>query len=446
MLNQMQSKDSLCGWFKILLVWTTAWVITTSTARAQEPPIGADEGRPQISWRDADQAIGRVAFVSGRVAAVGHAGRVHFINFHGSRRDVFKVVIFESYIDRFSDKLENLYKGKNIRVRGMVTTYAGSPQIQVTSPEQIEVLKEMPPTKPITKASISLGSEITVGTYNIRNLYDAVDDLYHNDDTTSPKPRQEMEKVAQVIRKINADVLALQEVENRGYLERFVEVFLSDMGYEHIVLIEGNDLRGSDVALLSRVPVGAVTSHRHLRFPDATNKISRFRRDLLRVEIEPADRSPFEVWVVHLKSSHDGRDLAERIRMGEAHMIRELADRRLKADPHAAFVVCGDFNDIAESISLEMLMGEGKYALTHFAEEVPAAQHVTYNREPYLSMIDFMLCSPAMAQRYVKGSFKIYGGTLEGTGSDHNPLVSRFRLGPKAQARATRSTEPAATP
>jgi hypothetical protein len=44
-------------------------------------------------------------------------------------------------------------------------------------------------------------------------------------------------------------------------------------------------------------------------------------------------------------------------------------------------------------------------------------------------MIDFMLCSPATAKEYYQGSFHIRHGTVESTGSDHNPMIeATFQL------------------
>jgi endonuclease/exonuclease/phosphatase (EEP) superfamily protein YafD len=52
----------------------------------------------------------------------------------------------------------------------------------------------------------------------------------------------------------------------------------------------------------------------------------------------------------------------------------------------------------------------------------------TYNQGRYHSMIDFILCSPAMAKQYVPGSFHVVPGSPESTGSDHNPVAVEFSL------------------
>jgi hypothetical protein len=43
-------------------------------------------------------------------------------------------------------------------------------------------------------------------------------------------------------------------------------------------------------------------------------------------------------------------------------------------------------------------------------------------------MIDFILCSPGMATRYVEKSMRVISGTVESSGSDHNPVVMRFDM------------------
>ena len=62
---------------------------------------------------------------------------------------------------------------------------------------------------------------------------------------------------------MDVDVLALQEVEDIGTLRNFVRDYL-DNGYRHIVLIEGNDPRLIDVALVSKLPLGQATSWQRL--------------------------------------------------------------------------------------------------------------------------------------------------------------------------------------
>ena len=180
----------------------------------------------------------------------------------------FLGIIFRDKLSNFPHPLTQLYRGKLVRIHGRVTTYRGHPQIVVTHPDQIEILNQLSKHKVPSTYIWRVNKEFVVASYNVLNLFDAEDDVYRTDETTEPKTRAAMQQVANVIRQLSADILARQEVENRGCLERFVKVFLGDMGYEHIVHFEGNDLRGIDVCLISRMPIGRVSSWRHMTFPD----------------------------------------------------------------------------------------------------------------------------------------------------------------------------------
>lgn len=289
-------------------------------------------------------------------------------------------------------------------------------------------MSSLPETYLPAFANVSVGSEITVATFNVRNLFDDIDDPYRQDESTPAKPRNEMVLLASALRDINADVVALQEVESRGYLQRFLDVFVPEMGYRHVVHFEGNDLRGIDVCVISRVPIGRAISHRHLRHKDATGKWRSFNRDVLRVEMLPGGGDPFEVWVLHLKSNSGGRDAAEPIRVAEAQQVHRLLQARLKQNPDANLIVCGDFNDMHDSPTVKAITGEdlGEPIMRKLFQTVPKDQRVTYNLEPYREMIDFILVSKGMARRYVPDSYTIRDGTLQEIGSDHNPVFCKF--------------------
>jgi PAS domain-containing protein len=205
------------------------------------------------------------------------------------------------------------------------------------------------------------------------------------------------------------------------------EVFLADMGYQHVVLVEGNDMRGIDVGLLSRIPVGEVRSNRHIRFSGKDGVTSRFQRDVVEVTLEPDDGEPFAVWVVHLKSNSGGREEAEPIRLPEAQQIRNMLDAELAEDPNARIIVTGDFNDTWESRTIQTIVGSSDAALFSAGSESQDPGLVTYDEGEFRSVIDFLLCTPAMARQFVKDSYRNPQGSVEQTGSDLNPIAASFR-------------------
>jgi endonuclease/exonuclease/phosphatase family metal-dependent hydrolase len=413
------------------VIGSLCWLLLVPAA-ADVSPLTAREAAPVVPYDQAHNYIGQDCLVYGTVVQTRNIGSRCFLNFHPDYARYFTVVINQANFDKFPEPPEDLYNLKNVEVFGHVVQYGGKPEIVVTSPDQITILTgglPAPTTQPTSAPSPHPFSGVArIATFNVMNLFDAVDDPYHGDEGTPPKPRAELEKLAATIRRLDADVLALEEVENRFYLERFVRVLLPDMGYDNVVLVEGNNYRGIDVAILSRFPVGPVTSYRHLVFPDGDGHPMSFQRDLLRARIEPPGVKPFDMFVVHLKSKSDGEAASLPLRMGEATEIRKIADEVLAGDPGARFLICGDFNDTLDSQPVQTILGSGPRALRHLVDDLPAGERISYNKEPHRSLIDFILCSPAIYRCYQAGSVRIPQGSVEETGSDHNPVVARFDL------------------
>ena len=401
---------------------------------AAGPPsvFGTPAALPTILWRDAGAHVGREVYVVGKVIRANRSRTGHvFLNFDEDYRHTTTIFIYRSDVKKFPESPDALYRDKVIKVRGFITDRNGQPNISVVTPDRIAVLPDdapLPNAEPPRPTTRPASDTITVASFNVENFFDAADDPYTADETTGPKPQREVEALAKGIRSLDADVLALVEVENRGVLQQFVDLYLPDMGYE-VVEFEGNDTRGIDNAVLSRLPVGPVTSHRHLRFSDTNGHPTHFQRDFLEVRLEPPGETAFELFVVHLKSKGGEEDGGLEIRLPEARMARSILDEKLKADPQAAFLIAGDFNDTLDSQPLQALLGSGANALTHFVDDLPPDHRVTYNQRPYRSMIDFILASPGMAKRYVPKSYNVpFDGSPATTGSDHNPVVAKFRL------------------
>ena len=103
------------------------------------------------------------------------------------------------------------------------------------------------------------------------------------------KPVEERAMVAGRVLAMDADVLAVQEVEDIDTLKRFNA---DDLGgrYRWVALLEGNDPRLIDLGLLSKLPLRAVSSWRHIIHP-AVPSDPVCSRDLLQVEVLNKSRS-----------------------------------------------------------------------------------------------------------------------------------------------------------
>ncbi len=271
-------------------------------------------------------------------------------------------------------------------------------------------------------------SVFTIATYNVLNLFDAYDDPYFRDEQTVPvpKPAEELEALVDVIRSLDADLLALQEVENRGGLRRLKSRFLKELHYRDPVLYEGNDLRGIDVALLSRFPVGQVTSYRHIQFPRGDGKTTRFSRDLIRVRVRPAADLWIDIYVVHLKSGSKGSDREKR--KAEATKVREILDTECQKDPRYRFIILGDFNDRRSSETVQIIEGAGDGRFFCLTDELDSDTTITFVRNASRAQLDYIFCSPSMKTLFISGSVRVVNSDKTTVASDHRPVVASFRI------------------
>ncbi len=71
--------------------------------------------------------------------------------------------------------------------------------------------------------------------------------------------RKKVKNLGKVIKAYNrgkgADIIVLQEVENMNALKTLERYGLSGMGYKSLALVEGPDVRGIDVAIMSKFPI-----------------------------------------------------------------------------------------------------------------------------------------------------------------------------------------------
>lgn len=163
---------------------------------------------------------------------------------------------------------------------------------------------------------------------------------------------------AQALAATRADVCAVQEVENLLTLTTFHNTYLtrwSDRTYPYHVLLEGNDRRGIDVGLLSRLEIVHTKSHADVSFaalgippPDGEHPNARiFRRDCLEVDIIK-DGKGLTLYICHFKSMHGGREKSQKVRDGEARGVRALIEARFKDPASENWVILGDLNDYLE--------------------------------------------------------------------------------------------------
>ena len=252
----------------------------------------------------------------------------------------------------------------------------------------------------------------------------------------------------------DADILCLQEIDNMAALQAFEYGYLYRMvgnGYRQKYLVEGNDSRGIDVAVLMReetrdgqkIELRDIKSHAMVTYRDfdlfdeeitKTNRLDDkiFKRDCLELDLRIGSM-PMTLYVVHFKSMGnpreglDGRQSTLPIRRAEARAVRRIIEVRFGAGHTAKknFVICGDMNDYQERVDVIGRRGTG-YRFEHQDEAESAldvfsqdgfAENVVRRREPldrwtlyhargpeeqWLCQLDYLWLSPALAATNAK--------------------------------------------
>ncbi len=271
-----------------------------------------------------------------------------------------------------------------------------------------------------------------VASYNVENLFDAIDDPDRKDEDTPPKDVEAMRKLAQTLKKADADVVALQEVENLQVLNQFLDENLPGL-YPYRALVEGNDSRGIDVAVVSKHPIQGIQSHKDNRFPLPGGKGSTtFRRDLLRADVQVGSY-PFSVYTTHFKAQGGGAR-ADAVRLAEARETRRIVQEEMKAWPGRRYVVTGDFNDTPESEVGQVFLtgGPDSWRLRDALSAVPADQRITH---PVTQRsIDFMLYPESLQDEFLAGGIQVTPETERG--SDHLLIYADFRRPDSSSGKA----------
>lgn len=290
---------------------------------------------------------------------------------------------------------------------------------------------------------------VRLATYNVENLFDDADDPALSgryEDAGETKPEHERRAIAETIRRIDADVLALQEVESEEALRWFLDEHLSDMGYEHVISIDAGDERGIEQAVLSRYPIVDVNNwpRRPLggthpeRYGDQENWNAGqeivFHRSPLMVTVEvPAGEGeeggePYRltVFAVHQKSGRYSGYWRE----AEARGLMEILGQMLAEDPEMNAAVLGDFNAEADAEEMAAYFEAGLEDVFAGAQGPESVTHESGRR------IDLILVTEGLAADIVGGSSFVLGTparpasmdwrsvpTFEGKASDHYPVV-----------------------
>ena len=227
---------------------------------------------------------------------------------------------------------------------------------------------------------------LTIMTFNVENLFDNADDPLRDDgdylpielkqtpehqaacaelrfeswrnrclttDWSDAIVERKLDVVARSILQVNdgrgPDIVALQEVENIGILERLRLEYLQAADYLPGILIEGRDTRGIDVAFLSRLPLAGEPQLHDIAFDEDAGDSVGDTRGILQADFRLPDGSLLTAYSVHFPAPYHPTAMRE----AAYDTLNELL-AGLPADRPA--FAAGDFNTTSAENQAENML------------------------------------------------------------------------------------------
>ena len=234
-----------------------------------------------------------------------------------------------------------------------------------------------PKSKDTTKAAAqSDTNRFVFASWNTENLFDPDDDPDNEgDDEYTPEEwtrwtparyELKLKHIAKVVAAMKPDAMVFTEIENFRVMRDLRDAVKAagwDMPY--IIHKDGPDKRGIDNAMLSR--------HK----PESVEWLSPtpFQRLVLIAQFDVGGRK-ITLCGNHWKSYYGDLEAALATRTIEAHAVREEVEKRLAAEPSAALICTGDFND---GYDAPILVDEAGFSTNLAAVVAGEPGHVLYN-------------------------------------------------------------------
>lgn len=331
----------------------------------------------------------------------------------------------------------------------------------------------------ISFPSFAKDRSFSVMTYNVENLFDAKDDVDRDDETYLPLSEKQsaehkkkckrqsnfkfrkdcfqldwnqsvidakMKNLSTVILSAEAgrgpDILILVEVENIRILNEFNDRFLKAASYKTVQLIEGEDKRGIDLAILSRFDLAGRSELVPLNIEDEHTSKKKKTRGVLRVPLKIDKNINLTLFAVHLPSQ------------GSSTIMRSQGLKSLNAilkKESNPWIAGGDFNIIEKEDKEFQLIENNLESVGEVAHRIGCKDcEGTHNYKNKWSFLDLLVFDKRLKKSGItvdRSSIKVVKHPQmmgkkdkpkrfvpdKGQGaSDHFPLYSRLFVQEKA--------------
>ncbi|MGC1853910.1 MAG: hypothetical protein WA659_00830 [Candidatus Aquirickettsiella sp.] len=225
-----------------------------------------------------------------------------------------------------------------------------------------------------------------------------------------------IENTARIIGFLEADILCVVEAENRTCLKRFNDDVLPPVeitSFDHIMLIDGNDMRGIDVGIMTKASYEIIGIYSHVDDVDDTGTI--FSRDCAEYEIKTKQGNTLLVLVNHFKSKGYGDAVvSNEKRLRQAKRVRAIYNQRI-ADGFDYIAIVGDLNAASTDLAMDPLIREGS-TLTDIMVHpkfLGDGRPGTHGNGTASAKLDYILMSPKLSEKVIQGGIErrgVWGG------------------------------------
>ena len=239
----------------------------------------------------------------------------------------------------------------------------------------------------ILSAFLYCEEPLSIGFWNVENLFDLYNDPLKNDDEFAIGGKKNVDQqiydlklknCSEVLSDLDVDILGLCEVENMQVLKD-LNKFYNNRNYS-IIHYDSPDKRGIDNALLYDKNRFSIISSNAIA---NTLKNGITTRDILYV-VGEYQNTLLHIFVNHWPSNYGGRDKAIPKRASTAKLIIEEIKILKKTDEFAEIILIGDFNENPDEDNIQMLEEIGLTSLMKPMIGKPKIGTNVYRGEDYL--------------------------------------------------------------
>ena len=271
--------------------------------------------------------------------------------------------------------------------------------------------------------------------WNVEHFVDSFDDPYIDSKRENSPDSLMNNKVANLVtalKKIDADVVVLQEFESAKFLRSIADENLQNMGYAYFADVPSHGWY-MNVVVMSKFPLGIIYGYGNVTTPllEYKNEEGQLETQntlntrMWSIEVYPSSDYNFLLTGVHLKAGRGERNIA--MRKGQINFLKQQYKRFLKEDKNKNILVVGDFNSVQGSEEINLFLNE-KVKREKFIDPLPETV-MTHTSDDPKRRLDYILMNTNMYKEYKENSAEVpqlFVPKKMREISDHLPVTTTF--------------------